>query len=186
MKKLSTVTVLLIFSLLISNANYAQTDIGFKGIGGKLGYVSPEDPIESTIGFGAVFNLGQIISSVKLDAGIDYWSKKYESGTTYLGTWETTLSEITIYALGKYYIPLSNSPVKPYGGAGLGFVIGKASIDTPLGSHSESDTDFGIRLVGGADYEFSPNLKVFAEVAYHTNGTDFFGIFAGVMFSTGK
>ncbi|MEG8947872.1 outer membrane beta-barrel protein [Rosettibacter firmus] len=181
-------TAILFFVLLIvlNLSIKAQSDFGLKGIGAKLGYVSPEDPIESTIGFGAVVNLGQIIPAIKLDAGIDYWSKTYDSGSIYGTTWESTISAITIYGLGKYYIPVGNTPVKPYGGVGLGFVISKVSVDVPGFSTSESDTDFGFRLVGGADYQISPNIKGFAEINYHSNGTDFLGIFAGVVYILGK
>lgn len=130
--------------------------------------------------------MGQIIPAIKLDAGIDYWSKTYDSGSIYGTTWESTISAITIYGLGKYYIPVGDTPVKPYCGVGLGFVISKVSVDIPGFSKSESDTDLGFRLVGGADYQISPNLKAFAEACYHSNGTDFFGIFAGVVFMVGK
>ncbi len=68
MKKFNYSFFLIFFSIILYTQTYTQTDIGLKGIGVKIGYVSPEDPVESTVGFGAVANLGQIISNIKFDA----------------------------------------------------------------------------------------------------------------------
>ena len=59
--------------LFVANLSYGQANIGFKGIGGKVGLVMPEDPIESTFGLGVVANLGTITPDIHLDAFIDFW-----------------------------------------------------------------------------------------------------------------
>ncbi|MCX7798081.1 MAG: outer membrane beta-barrel protein [Melioribacter sp.] len=187
MKQHIKITLFTLFLLLFNFNLLAQTDIGFKGIGGKLGYIFPKDPAKNTINFGAVLNLGQIAPTFKLDAAVDYWSNSYKTEDFFGDDSETKTSAITIYALGKYYFTLQNSELKPYSGVGLGLVISRVSIDIPFfGSESESETDVGFRLVAGTDYQISPNVKLFAEASYHTNGIDFFGIFGGLIVSLSK
>lgn len=185
-------TAILFFVLLIvlNLSIKAQSDFGLKGIGAKLGYVSPEDPIESTIGFGAVANLGTIFSNIRLDATIDIWSKSY-GGLSPYGKADYTYTEITLAALGKYYFQLKNSSIKPYAGLGLGLIIGRSSFEYSIpyfGSSSEStsETNLGFRILGGVDYKLSPQLNSFLEIFYHANGADFLGIFAGVTYMLGK
>ncbi|MDH7603576.1 MAG: outer membrane beta-barrel protein [Melioribacter sp.] len=184
------IKTILVFIFLFNFGVTAQTDIGLKGVGVKLGYVAPEDPIENTIGFGAAANLGTITSNIHLDAVVDFWSKTYGDLSPY-GKADFTFTEITIAALGKYYFPLESSSLKPYAGAGIGFVIGRTSFEYNIpyigsGSESESETNIGFRVLGGVDYKLSPQLNAFAEVFYHTDGADFLGIFAGVVYCLGK
>ncbi len=185
MSRASKLLFVAVIVLLCGNLAFAQSDIGLKGVGAKIGFVAPEDPIESTIGFGAVADLGTITPAIHLGAFVDFWKKSYDTGSLG-GTFEASFTEIAIGALGKYYFPMSNSAFKPYAGAGLGLTIGKAKVDSPYGGGSDSSTDFGFRILGGADYALSPTLTGFAEAVYQIDGADYFGIFAGVVYSLGK
>ena len=77
MKKIGLVSLLV---LLMATISFAQADIGFKAVGGKVSFVMPEDPIESTIGLGAVADLGTITDAIHLDAFAEYWGKSYDVG----------------------------------------------------------------------------------------------------------
>ena len=185
MKKLGLVSL---FVLLTATISFAQADIGFKAVGGKVSFVMPEDPIESTIGFGAVADLGTITDAIHLDAFAEYWGKSYDVGYS-----ETSFSSITIGATAKYYFEM-DSQFKPYAGAGLGFIIGSSSwkYTGPSSPYltetdgSDSDTDIGFHFCGGADYELSDTMTGFAEVKYAMNGIDTFIISAGVLFKLGQ
>lgn len=158
---------------------YAQSDIGLKSIGGKIGFVMPE-AIDNTFGFGVVADLGTITPTIALQAHVEYWGKTYTEGYN-----EWSWSEIMIGATAKYYLPSSSEQFKLYGGAGLDLVIG--SWDSKNTGHSASDTDIGIHACVGAEMPFSPSLTGLAELKYNINGfADYFAIFAGAKFALGK
>lgn len=162
----------------------AQMNIGFNGIGAKIGYISPSDNIESTIGFGVVADLGTVSNNLHLRAGLDYWSKSYGSA---LGGGSVSFSEMVLGAQVLYYFPAKNSSFMPYAGGGLDFTRGSAKVDLgPYGSSSSSDTKIGFDLVGGADYPLSPQMTGFAELKYHADGTDYFAVFGGVIYQLSK
>ena len=79
MKKL---TVLLAFTLL-TTISYAQSDIDLKGVGARIGFIMPEDPIDETIGFGLNAHLGTLMPNLTLHGYLDYWSKGYDSSSEF-------------------------------------------------------------------------------------------------------
>ena len=177
--------VLLMFSL-----SMAQTDIGLKGIGGKIGYIMPDGDIENTIGLGLIADLGQYNENISLSAYLDYWGKSYDVEYT-----EWSWGVISIAAIGKYAFESSGN-FKPYAGAGIGLDIGRSEwkytgptygysglIDN---SSSASNTDLAIHLLGGATMELSEGLEGMAEVKYTIGGADYFGIYVGVIYSLNK
>lgn len=188
MKKLSGILLTILLIAFLSGSGFAQADIGFKGVGGHLGFVMPEDPIDNTFGFGLQADLGTVTKDIHVGALIDYWSKSYKVG---LSDAEWSWTEIVIGGFAKYYLDLK-SPVAPYGGGGLGFVIGRSSgeyeyFNGSTGqiekrSDSDTDTDFGFFFMVGADYDLSPQLTGFGELKYHMNGVDYLGIYFGVTY----
>ncbi len=174
-----------VFLLLVSSV-FGQ--IGFNGIGATVGYIFPEDPIESTIAFGARADLGTIFSpNMTLMAEFLYWSKGYdesELGVDYGWSW----SQIHITALTKYSFAQPGADLIPYAGGGLGLVMAKSEWDTniPGLSGDASETDLAIHLLGGIGYLLSPQMTGYAELRYTLDGADFFGIFVGVMYNLSK
>jgi len=172
------------FLLMVSVA-LPQSDIGLKSVGGKIGYIMPEDPIESTLGFGIAADLGTITPAIHLGGFFEYWSKSYDiSSYSYKQEW--SWSEFIFGATAKYYFK-SSSNIKPYAGAGLNFIIGKWSWEASgFGDDSESETDIGFHFCGGVEHELSPTLNGFAEAKYTIDGADHFGIYVGVMYKMDK
>jgi opacity protein-like surface antigen len=186
-----TKTIGLLFSIILCltfTSAQAETDIGFYGIGGKLGYVMPEGDIENTFGLGVQADLGTITEQVHLDAFVDFWSKGYDAGD-----FEWSWTNINIGAMAKYYFPVSGN-LNPYAGGGLGFAIGmwKTEYSGPANSYledlDESDTeiDIALHLAGGAEMELSPLLDGFFEVKYTISEADYFGFWLGVMYKLGE
>lgn len=183
MKKIALMLVM--GALLGSTALFAQSGIGLYGIGARLGYIMPEDPIESTLGFGAHVDLGTIMPNLTLHGYVDYWSKSYDE----LDYVESSFSLLGITAVAKYHFNVAGN-IKPYAGGGLGLNIGSAEAKytgpySDLVGNSESsssDSELGLNLVGGAAMELSPTLDGFAEARYNTGGVDYLGLYIGVTY----
>jgi opacity protein-like surface antigen len=164
----------------------ASAKIGFMSIGGRVGYVKPEDPIDGTFGIGVVADLGTIVPALGLEGSVDYWSKSYDVG--FMGFDESwTWSDIMIGATAKYMIPTQGS-VMPYVGGGLALHMFKwdweCNYDEMYGEYyddvcdgSDTETDIGFHAVGGIETKLSPNLRGGIEGRYAIADPDHFGIF---------
>ena len=62
-----------------------------------------------------------------------------------------------------YHLPLENSPVSFYGGAGIGAV--QSNFDNAVGIHGGA-TVLGWQALGGAEYRVSEDASLFAEYRY--------------------
>lgn len=177
--------------LFITGMAFGKANIGFMGIGPKVGFIMPEDPIESTFGFGAVADLGTIMPKLALEGEVLYWKKGYGEFD-----YKWSYSQIYISALAKYFFnQKKNAKMQPYAGGGLGFVIGKVKSEYTGeysdyfghdASYSSSSTDIGIHFLGGVKTALSPSMDGFAEARYSIDGASFFGIFGGVVFKLNK
>lgn len=159
-----------------------KTDVGLKGLGLRVGFVMPEDPIDATFGFGAQVQLGQIIPELKLEGMIDYWGKSYDTGFNT----DASFSVIAVGGLVKYYFDLNGSKILPYTGAGLALHFASVKVNTPIGDVSDTQTDIGFHLLGGIEYPFSPKLNGVAEVKFAFSEVNYFGIYAGAIYKLGK
>jgi len=187
---LVTLTAALAFLLL---ASAASAGIGFMGIGGRVGYIKPEDPIDGTFGIGVVANLGTIIPALQLEGSVDYWSKTYDYG--YMGfDAEWTWSDIMIAATAKYMIPTQGN-IMPYVGGGLALHMFSwewtCDYDDMYGdmldeSCDDSETDIGFHAVGGVNTKLSSNLMGGVEARYAIADPDHFGIFGVITYMLGQ
>lgn len=186
MRRTTLLILMSILTCLLFADMAAAADIGFMGIGGRLGYVKPEDPIDGTFDIGVVVDLGTITPALRLEGSVDYWSKSYE--TSYMG-WsgsKWTYSDLMIGATAKYMIP-TQSTVSPFVGGGLDLHMFSCSWeyeDPYLGKidADDSQTDIGFHAVGGVDMELSPNLRGGLEARYAIADPDHFGIFGTITY----
>ncbi len=187
MKKLLILAMMLMFSTL-----FAQSDIGFKGVGGHVGFVMPEDPIDNTFGFGLDADLGPLMPNLRLGLFLDYWSKSYEEsiggvpGYSSGSSWEVTFSMLNIGANAKYLFPVEGN-IQPYAGGALGLGIASASVESKseFGDYSDDDSesDISIGFLGGASMPVSPTMAGFLEARYTIVGDgDYLGIFGGILY----
>src|SRR5215471_13901295 len=116
--------LLLALGTLSAQQAMAQADIGFKAIGGSVGYVSPEN-FDGTFGLGVFADLGHITPQIKLEPRIDYWSQSQEA----FGA-KASVHDISVGAHGKYMFDVTNPKLHPFAGAGLGlhFLSSKVSV----------------------------------------------------------
>ena len=184
-----TVVIAALAVLCAFGAAQAQSNIGFFGIGGKLGITDPGAGVGSAITFGASANLGTIMDGkIGLQADVTYWAKDYGFGDD----WK--ISQFGIAVIGKYYFAADTEKLRPFAGGGLGFNINSVSgpsYTDPWTGHEEdndaSDTDIGLHIVGGVDYQLSEQVTGFAEFRYMVGGDwDFYAIFVGAIFNLNK
>jgi opacity protein-like surface antigen len=184
---------LLVVALLIcvsSNA-LADADIGFKGVGGRLSFVSPED-VDAAIGFGAIADLGTITPDIGLQATIDFWSKSEEEFDV-----ESSFRDIVLGARATYNFSVDNPDFTPFVAGGLAIHLFHVEVDAPEarvagivvggGSYDDSETKIGIDLAGGTRYAVSENADIIGEAMYRiVSDVSQFVISAGVIFWFGE
>jgi hypothetical protein len=158
MRRLLVVLVVLIAALPV----LAQTDVGFKGIGGRLAFVDPEGDYDGTIGFGVVADLGEWIPQLHWDASAMYWSSSagYVNG-------DFKIHDVGLRSSVKYHF--IKGPWEPYAGGGIGIHMYGWSYEWHHGYYGAPDntnTQFGLQILGGVEHQFNPNWKGSAEVEF--------------------
>jgi opacity protein-like surface antigen len=181
--------VMIIAAAMTAGMAQAQTAIGFNGIGGHVGFAMPEDPIKSTLAFGARADLGTFMKeNIKLAGDLLFWSSG-EDEAYYEWSW----SQFYVSVLALYFLGDANASMKPYAGGGLGMVFAswESKYSGPdygydFGSYSHSDSELCIHLLAGIQKSLGNNLTGFAEVAYILGGFDTLLIHAGAVFNLSK
>jgi len=188
MKKGFGAFVLASFVIGFVTSGVMAADIGFKGVGVRLGLVMPEDPLDNTIGFGGHIDLGTIIPNLKIEGSIEYWSAGWkEAGIGDDWSW----GDIAFLGTAKYMFPLEGLPVSPYAGGGLGlhhfsydtWAFNQQTMQFEKGSESSNELQF--HLLGGVEYPVSPQMAAFGEAKYVVGDLDYFGIYGGITYYLG-
>ncbi len=177
MKRVGFVSILMLVLLVFTfSDSSAQADIGFKGVGARLGYVDA-DFINGTILFGGHADLGSIIENLVIMPSIDYFSKN-------------SVKFLSINANVRYYFPTSGD-IDFFAGGGLAFVrvdlpdVTVTVPGLPTITSGGSSTGLGLNLKGGAEMPISDNMKGTAELIYVTEGSQI-KIMGGVTFMMGN
>ncbi len=187
MKKIGMIAVAFLFVISLTSLGQAQTDlqIGLNAAGGGIGFVSPSGGIGSTISLAGNAELGTFMKDFHIVGFAQFWTKKYGEGKY----WDWHWTEMVFGGGVKYYFKLENMAFLPYAGGGLALTIGRWSWNYSGPTYgymekSKSDTDInlGAQIFGGAEYPINPKMKAYGEVRYHTDGVDFLGIYAGVLY----
>lgn len=170
MKRFALVISFVFFGLMIFSGFSSAANIGFNGIGGKIGLVMPEDPIDNTLGFGVLVDLGTIIPNLKLEGCVDYWGKSYDE-SLFGSSYESSLSVINIGPTAKYHFPVGS--FSAFAGGGVVLAYSRASWDVEGvdeaflgGDTSDSDTDIDIPVVGGITMAIGSGMDFIAEARY--------------------
>jgi opacity protein-like surface antigen len=147
-----------IFLLICCTEAVARTDIGFKGIGPRIGYVSPEGDLDGTIEFGVAFEFGEWVRQLHWDGSVCFWSTgrdyQYYSGNHY-DKYSWTLRDIVLRSGVNYHF--LEGPWVPYAGGGLGLHFYSWDYSGAPTYNNTSDTEFGFYIDGGIEHKFSEN-----------------------------
>ena len=130
---LTAVAAGLVISAQVASADNGEAmGFGFHGIGGQLGFISPEDPIDSSFIFGVQALLGTFSSQVPqllFVPSITYWSKSYDVGTRS----DAKFSELGFSGDARWMFTKEGAApdaVQFFASGGLGFYRGKAEVTT--------------------------------------------------------
>lgn len=187
MDRVTRLLIVLFLLFFAGSTAFAQANMGFMGIGGKLGLVDPQD-IGSTIGFGAFADFGTIAPKFHLEANIDYWNKSENvTGGEY------SIRDLTFGGTVKYVHEVEGQKFKPFGLGGLHLHLLKGESKTdatqffPSQTSSSSDTKIGIDLGGGTYYAASPKVDLMAELRYRiVSDANQLVLSAGALFHLGQ
>jgi len=193
MKTIVRIFVLAFFVVSFVVSGVIGADIGFKGVGARLGLVMPEDPLDNTIGFGGHVDLGTIIPNLKIEGSIEHWSAGWKQVGLYGSSDDLSYGDIAFLGTVKYMFPLQGSPISPYGGGGLGLHHFSCDVVVPYLSgtqwltkkESESCNELEFHFLGGAEYPISPQIAAFGEAKYVVGDVDYFGIYGGITYYLG-
>jgi hypothetical protein len=185
MKKFFVLTIL---ALIMAYSVVSAGDLKLNSIGPKLGLIMPEDPWDTGLLIGARADLGELFTNAKLMPFAQYWSSGYEFVNE-----DISLSNIQIGADLGYFIE-SVQGLYLGGGLSINFLsvdVPGVTVNTPLGpvtsgGGSDSETKFGIDLLGGYQIPIGKNTG-FVEAKYNII-SDFntFEIGVGLLFDLAK
>lgn len=163
MKRVALLIAVAALTLAASSA-MAQSDLGMKGLGAAVGFVSPEN-FDGTFTVGVLADHGTIAPQIGLESHLDYWGQSESS----FGA-EAKVSDIAIGARGKYYFPVAHPSLRPFAGAGLGlhFVHAEVTVPAQFGfpemTAEDSSTKLGLDLGGGLATDLNPRTDFLAEM----------------------
>lgn len=179
-----------IASLMLLTVAVASAQIGFKGIGGGVGFTSVSFNSGATteslsgLSLSGQAYLGDVAQNLGLYPEIVYWSASKDFG----GGVDWSVSDFAINANAHYNLSTQGN-VKPYVGAGLGlnFLSSTTKMTIPFFGTVEatgSVTRLGINVLGGAEYALNSDLSIIADARY-VIASDFnhFMLRAGVMYA---
>jgi len=158
-----SVLLLTVAALALAAPAFAQSDLGFKRIGGAIGFVDPE-AANTTFSLGIFADHGTIAPHWGLESHLDYWSQSDD-----LFGVKNSFRDIALGARVKYHFVVSNPKVRPFVGGGLGmhFLKAEATVPAfgpfPASTVEASDTKLGFDLGGGVGTPLSPKVDLLGE-----------------------
>ena len=156
---------------LVSLAQARGVSLGF-----KAGLADPEH-MDTALDLGGLVR-GSLAQNWRLEGSIEYWGVEH-------------FKDVSINGTAAYEIPVSGK-VQPYLGFGTGAHIQSWDFhdywwhDHYWVDYSESRTFLGLHLLGGADFDLSPQTKIITEIKYaiipDNDGASALTITGGVVF----
>jgi hypothetical protein len=192
MKARTAILLALLIGMFAWQNAAAQTDLGLKGAGLRLGIVAP-DNVDTTPSVGLFADLGTFAPQVGFEAYGNYWSQT----EGLLGFGEATVRDIALGARTKYYFPVNSPQFQPFigGGLGLHFVTAKVLVPAqdfggfmlPAEEYQETSTKLGLDLGGGVAAPVGVSTKLLGEVWYGiVQDISQFSMNVGVQYSFGN
>lgn len=140
-------------------AAQADVGLGFKGIGGTIGFVDPEN-VSSAVDLGFHIDAGTIVRNVHLIPSLNYWNVGAD-----VGAYHADVKDFAISTDVNVDFPLQGGRFTPYLGGGLGLNFLSFDSNAPNGV-SSNETKLGLNVLGGMRNDVMPNLAIFGELRY--------------------
>ncbi len=162
--------LLLVLAMVMGHAAFAATNIGLKGIGGRVGFVDPELG-DGTFTLGVVADMGTWTDNLPWEIAITYWSTG-EDINGYAGSYEWNYTNIAIRNTVAYHFELDKN-LFVYPGAGLGLNLYSFDWNGPNGSKfDDSETDLTLIILGGLQFPITGNWHGQAELQFDIGDPD--------------
>ena len=140
-------------------AAQADVGLGFKGIGGSIGFVDPEN-VSSAVDLGFHIDAGPLVRNVHLIPSLNYWNVGAD-----VGAYHADVKDFAISTDVNVDFPLQGGRFTPYLGGGLGLNFLSFDSNAPNGV-SSNETKLGLNVLGGMRNDVMPNLAIFGELRY--------------------
>lgn len=172
MKKILSMVLAVVTVLVLGSTSAMSMEGGILvGVQGSFG-----DDSDFGVGVRGEYSLEEMVGlPVSAAVSADYFFP--DSGDGVDVTW------IEVNANALYTVPVSEQ-IKPYAGAGLNVAYAKVSFDNDYyqGDASNSDTEIGLNILGGAKFDLGLGFTPFAEFRLELSGGEQWVITGGVLF----
>lgn len=176
MRKLTTLSLLFAFVFLLS-PQQATAQVEADETTFKIGPRASLDLNDLNDAFGAAFGIG---ADVRLQIP-DIPVQGNGSFDFYFADDPWTVWAVDVNAV--YPFNIDNQGFTPYAGGGLGITRWSADVEEDFIGISVSNTDIGLNLVGGAEFETDSGITPFAQLQLTVAGdADRLGLTGGVLF----
>jgi len=181
--------ILLAIGVLAAAPAMAESNIGFKAIEGRVGFVDiGEGDAGGTFIVSAFADLGMLSENIGLEAGVDFWSKGWDAGVC-----EWSWTNIGFVGDATYGFGSGDGSVRPYGFAGIALAMQSWDWDCNYvgpyyndSSFDDSSMEFGFNFGVGAEFGSGDGMTPVARAGYNTNGgADYLYIQGGLRFPMG-
>lgn len=136
----------------------AESSLGFRGIGVRIGYVAPEGDLDGNVEFGVAFEFGEFVRHLYWDGSVSFWSTgrdyQYYTGSQY-DKYNWSLRDLVLRSGVDYHF--FEGPWAPYVGGGLGLHFYSWDYSGAPHYNNTSDSKFGLYVDGGIERKFSEN-----------------------------
>lgn len=138
--------------LSVSTIASAESDIGFKAIGPRLGFVDPGSNLDGTIEFGAAMEFGEFVRQLHWNGSVSFWSTSREYHY-FNDNYDWTLRDIILRSGVDYHF--LEGDWEPYAGGGLGLHFYSWDYSNAPNYSNSNDNKIGLYIDGGVEHPLS-------------------------------
>lgn len=136
--------------LAISTAAFAESDIGFKAIGPRLGYVDPGNDLDGAVEFGAAMEFGEFVRQLHWNGSVSFWSTGREY-RYFNDRYDWTSRDIILRTGVDYHF--IEGDWEPYAGGGLGLHFYSRDYGNAPNYGDSDENKLGLYIDGGVEHQ---------------------------------
>ena len=141
-----------IMLLAIAATASAESNIGFKAIGPRLGVVDPGNDLDGAVEFGAAMEFGEFVRQLHWNGSLSFWSTGREY-RYFNDRYDWTLRDI-IVRTGVAYHSIEGD-WEPYAGGGLGLHFYSWDYSNAPNYSNSDDSKLGLYVDGGVEHQIA-------------------------------
>ena len=199
MKAIAFLGIGLLLVSATSRPSHADIETGFSTLSTAFGvYDGAGDGGDAAFGLSVTAEVAKINENATIEAGLGWFQDGSEYTQTMPGsppitaTAEADFRNISVLGGPRYHFRTSSPKFDPYVNGGIELAFWKASssirsdfMPEPIEA-SASDTDFGIYVGGGTEYEIGDNLSLLGGLGFHTATSGYVALHLGVTYMLGN